>query len=161
MAYCFILRIAQAYCVDITQLPISQDLASCVHFNFLKMFCSRVTAKRIVRLISIVSFVVPALIVYNTQFKRKNITSEHIKPVKKSSLGNKELLLFVGIHSAPSRIDRRNAIRETWMKECQWNPNVVCRFFTDGQDPNGKELDGDKRIKLENESRVYGDILLA
>ncbi len=76
-------------------------------------------------------------------------------------MGNKELLLFVGIHSAPSRIDRRNAIRETWMKECQWNPNVVCRFFTDGQDPNGKELDGDKRTKLENESRVYGDILLA
>ena len=149
--------------VSIIKLTNKAELAPALANSgyFFKMFCSRVTAKRIVRLVSIVSFVVPALIVYKTQCKRKNITSEYIKPVKKSSLGNKELLLFVGIHSAPSRIDRRNAIRETWMKECQWNPNVVCRFFTDGQDPNGKELDGDKRTKLENETRVYGDILLA
>ncbi len=34
MAYCFILRIAQAYCVDITQLPISQDLALSVFSLF-------------------------------------------------------------------------------------------------------------------------------
>jgi hypothetical protein len=46
------------------------------------------------------------------------------------------------------------------MKECQSNPNAVCRFFTDGQDPNGKVLQGEKIIKLENESRVYGDLLL-
>ena len=75
-------------------------------------------------------------------------------------LSERELLLFVGIHSAPSRLDRRNGIRDTWMKECQSNPNAVCRFFTDGQDPNGKVLQGEKRIKLENESRVYGDLLL-
>ena len=76
-------------------------------------------------------------------------------------MSKRELLLFVGIHSAPSRLDRRNAIRETWMKECQWNPNAVCRFFTDGQDPKGQALQGEERTKLENESRVYGDILLA
>ncbi|CAB4009902.1 beta-1,3-galactosyltransferase 6-like [Paramuricea clavata] len=72
-----------------------------------------------------------------------------------------ELFLFVGIVSAPSRLDRRNAIRETWIKECQCNPDAVCRFFTDGQDPKGQALQGENISKLENESRVYGDILLA
>ena len=47
------------------------------------------------------------------------------------------------------------------MKECQTNPDAVCRFITDGQDPKGQPLEGVIRIKLENESRVYGDLLLA
>ena len=92
--------------------------------------------------------------------RRSNITREYSKPTKKSTSGKIELLLFVGIHSAPSRLDRRNAVRETWMKECQTNPDAVCQFFTDGRDPKGQALEGVKRIKLEQESRVYGDILL-
>ena len=129
-------------------------------------------------LVSILSFVVSIFIFHIiprcktkviTSYLEKNVTTEYPKtttssPARKNDLGNsgkRKLLLFVGIHSAPSRLDRRNAIRETWMKECQTNPDAVCRFITDGQDPKGQPLEGVKRIKLENESRVYGDLLLA
>ena len=78
-----------------------------------------------------------------------------------SSMRKIKLLLFIGIHSAPSRIERRNAIRDTWMTECGNNLNVVCKFFTDGRDSNGHALDESKRSKLENESSIYGDILLS
>ncbi len=84
-------------------------------------------------------------------------------PARKNDLGTsgkRKLLLLVVIHSAPSRLDRRNAIRETWIKECQTNPDAVCRFITDGQDPKGQPLERVERIKLEHKSRVYGDILL-
>ena len=91
----------------------------------------------------------------------QNDTIMDLKTTNYSLSENKELLLFVGIHSAPSRTDRRNAIRETWMNECQSNGNAVCKFFTDGQDEKGKKIEGDKRTSLENEVRVYKDILLA
>jgi hypothetical protein len=39
--------------------------------------------------------------------------------------------LFVGILSAPLRIDRRDGIRKTWMTSCTSNNKVICRFFTD------------------------------
>ena len=126
-----------------------------------------VTTKTIVKLVLILSFMVTCYIMYNTpsRTERKAIMSEYLKRTRKSSSSlrktKKKLLLFVGIHSAPSHLDRRNAIRETWMKECRRNPNAVCRFFTDGQDPKGEALQGEKRIKLESESRVYGDLLLA
>ena len=95
----------------------------------------------------------------NVSYPKNHITD--FAPKNCSSLSKHQLLLFVGIHSAPSRIDRRNAIRETWMKDCQSNVHAVCRFFTDGQDHNGKNIEGDERTRLENETRVQGDILLA
>ena len=132
------------------------------------MFRPRFTFKEYVALFSI-PFMFSVFIIFHTPpdketymyLRRSNITREYSKPTKKSTSGKIELLLFVGIHSAPSRFDRRNAIRETWMKECQTNPDAVCRFITDGQDPKGQALEGKERVKLEQESRVYGDILLA
>ncbi len=126
---------------------------------------------------SILSFVVSILIFHNISCKGKaiisfleeNVSPEYPKTATRSRTQERELgtprkrklLLLVVIRSAPSRLDRRNAIRETWMKECQTSPNAVCRFITDGQDPKGQPLEGVERIKLENESRVYGDILLS
>ena len=122
--------------------------------------------KKILLLMSILSFGVSIFIFHNISYKanaiisylEENFSTEYSKT---ATTGKRKLLLFVGIHSAPSRLDRRNAVRETWMKECQTNPDAVCRFITDGQDPKGQPLEGVERIKLENESRVYGDLLLA
>ncbi len=127
----------------------------------------------------IFSFVVSIFIFHNISYKanaifsylKENVSTEYPKtvtrspsPTQKREVGTsvkRRLLLLVAIRSAPSRLDRRNAIRETWIKECQTNPNAVCWFITDGQDAKGQPLEGVERIKLENESRVYGDILLA
>ena len=125
----------------------------------------------------IVSALILTLIMISIFFIHKNITptiihknitptitKEYLNATRMSTnpprMPKRELFLFVGIVSAPSRLDRRNAIRETWIKGCQSNPDAVCRFFTDGQDPKGQVLQGEKKIRLENESRVYGDILL-
>ena len=141
------------------------------------MYRLRAFTRKIVLLISILSFVVSILIFHNISYKGKanishleeNVSPEYPKTdtrsrTPKRELGSprkRKLLLLVVIRSAPSRLDRRNAIRETWMKECQTNPGAVCLFITDGQDPKGQPLEGVERIKLENESRAYGDILLA
>ena len=71
------------------------------------------------------------------------------------------LLLFVGIYSAPRHLERRNAVRETWLTICKRTPYVLCRFVTDGQDVKGNALQGPVREKLESESRMHGDLLLA
>ena len=73
----------------------------------------------------------------------------------------RNILLFVGIFSAPVRNDRRNAIRKTWMIKCKMNKNVVCLFLTDGQDVRGLPLEGEIKEKLENESRYYKDVIFA
>ncbi len=141
------------------------------------MYSGRDFTKRLLVLISTLSFVVSILIFHNISHKGKaiisyleeNISTEYPKsatrsPTQKRELGSprkRKLLLLVVIRSAPSRLDRRNAIRDTWMKECQRNRNAACWFITDGQDPKGQPLEGVERIKLENEIRVYGDILLA
>ena len=82
-------------------------------------------------------------------------TNQLNSSVKKQ--GNKSskhhLKLIVAVLSAPIRIDRREGIRRTWMKECG-SPDILCRFFTDSlsdMEPNVKEV-------LVNESLRFGDI---
>ncbi len=125
------------------------------------MYLGRAFTKRRLVLISTLSFIVTILIFHNISYKGKAIISYLEENVSPEYPNNGKLLLLVVIRSAPSRLDRRNAIRETWMKECQTSRNAVCRFITDGQDAKGQPLEGVERIKLENESRAYGDILLA
>jgi hypothetical protein len=72
-----------------------------------------------------------------------------------------KILLFIAIHTAPIRIDRRGALRETWLTKCQGNPNVAYWFFTDNQDTHGNVIEGEIRAKLENEREVFGDLILA
>ena len=112
-----------------------------------------------------VSFMAVVLIIYHPVYRMKG-SSIFLKYLKlrsstSSPIGKMKLLLFVGIHSAPSRLERRNAIRETWLTQCRRMSNVVCLFFTDGQDPKGQELKGNSRVALKNETALYDDILLA
>ena len=96
----------------------------------------------------------------NIRWRAYLTIDNHVKLRPNSPTGKTKLLLFVGIHSAPSRLERRNAIRETWMTECRKTSNAVCRFFTDGQTPKGQNLTDNIRIALENEAAVYNDTLL-
>ena len=61
--------------------------------------------------------------------------------------------LVVAILTAPTRFDRRQGIRATWMKECN-NPGVVCRFFTDPL----SEMEPHQRNALINENRTNNDL---
>ena len=71
------------------------------------------------------------------------------------------LILFVGIFSAPRYLDRRNAVRQTWGTRCKNVNSVACWFITDGQDVEGKPLQRKIKQRLDDESRLYGDILFA
>ena len=75
--------------------------------------------------------------------------------------GVEPLLLFVGIYSAAKYLDRRNAIRETWLTECKSNEKVLCRFFTNRQDLKGNPLPVEVQRRLRNESRLHGDLIYA
>lgn len=70
------------------------------------------------------------------------------------------LTLFVAIMSAPRRIERRNAVRTTWLKQCRLN-GIPCLFFTDAQDMYGKLLPAKIRVMLEQENELHGDLILA
>ena len=73
-------------------------------------------------------------------------------------------MLFVAIFnhfSALRHVDRRNALRETWIKICKKSEKVVSLFLTNGQDIKGGPLEDEVRTKLENESKIHGDVLLA
>ena len=135
------------------------------------MFGTPRKIKQIFLLVSTLAFVFLVLVIYNihsrmeitklSELYRQYDTMMNLKTTNCSFFKKEQLLLFVGIHSAPTRTVRRNAIRETWMKECQCNVNAVCMFFTDGQDEKGKKIQGDKNTSLESEVRVYQDIILA
>ena len=52
----------------------------------------------------------------------------------------KQVTVVVVVSSAPKRLDRRNAIRRTWWKQCVGVGDVLpeCIFITDFQGPNDK-----------------------
>ena len=62
------------------------------------------------------------LISYNTSYIMKNpiYANFSIKP----NQSRKRVNLLVIVTSAPSRIERRNAIRDTWWKSCRNNTKV-------------------------------------
>ncbi|KAL9950568.1 hypothetical protein ACROYT_G043084 [Oculina patagonica] len=66
---------------------------------------------------------------------------------------NKEsVLLLLIVTTAPSRYDRRKAIRDTWWKKCD-GIEVKCRFFTDALG-----LSKEQERALAKEQETYGDI---
>lgn len=71
------------------------------------------------------------------------------------------LTLFIGIFSSPPYLDRRNAVRQTWGSQCKITKDVVCWFVTDGQDVEGRPLEGKVKSSLHNESRSFNDMLFA
>jgi len=54
--------------------------------------------------------------------------------------GRKKVTLLLIVSSGPRRVDRRNAIRQTWWKQCVQTYGVIpeCIFFTDYQSPKDK-----------------------
>ncbi|XP_046864032.1 probable beta-1,3-galactosyltransferase 8 [Xenia sp. Carnegie-2017] len=71
----------------------------------------------------------------------------------------RNLVLFIGIISAPSNNERRTAGRETWIKECTKRSDVVCKYFTDSKDSSGNLIQGEEKEKLDDESQLYGDLV--
>lgn len=64
---------------------------------------------------------------------------------------NKEkVLLLVIVSTAPSRQDRRTAIRETWWKN---EHEVACKFFTDGL-----QVSKEEQAMVLKEKQIYKDI---
>lgn len=63
------------------------------------------------------------------------------------------LKLVVAILSAPKRMDRRAAIRLTWMNDCS-RKDVLCRFFTDQL----ASMEPDVKTAIVQESLKHGDI---
>ena len=63
--------------------------------------------------------------------------------------------LFMALVTAPSRSDRRIAIRQTWLSTLPKYPGIAMRFFTDG-----KELDNDTKSALLKEKEKFGDLEL-
>lgn len=61
-------------------------------------------------------------------------------------------VLFIAVISGGSFIERRKAIRQTWMKDCSLRKNVVCKFFTDTLNVKGKSLPNATIEKLRQES---------
>ncbi|XP_031563750.1 probable beta-1,3-galactosyltransferase 1 [Actinia tenebrosa] len=89
--------------------------------------------------------------------ENQNMISPHEAHISSSNEGKfkRKVLLVIGIVSAPTREDRRKAIRQTWMNDaCKKKPNVVCRFFTDSLSNMDRKWKG---ILTEEHSK-YNDI---
>ena len=83
-----------------------------------------------------------------------------MKKRKKREDGKREVLIFVGIISAPQLIFRRNAVRRSWLKECK-DKGIPCLFFTDYQDMHGNKLPEHIYVPLHQEQLLHGDMILA
>ena len=85
----------------------------------------------------------------------KNITAATRKPDKaEASKANTKVDLFIAILSAPQRVDRRHAMRETWLSTIPYY-SVGFRFFTDGI-----ELSNKTKTLLSEEQKKFGDLEL-
>lgn len=69
----------------------------------------------------------------------------------------KRVSVLVVVSTAPKRIDRRNAIRKTWWKQCVGTGNVIpeCIFITDFQGPNDEFFH-----QVQTEVKEYDDIYM-
>jgi len=61
------------------------------------------------------------------------------------------VFLLIVVSTAPSRQDRREAIRQTWGTKC--GGEVVCKFFTDGI-----QISKEDQQKLLQEKQIYKDL---
>ena len=126
------------------------------------MMADLTNSKKVCKVLYLLLVTVTLLIVlYITRFSQGQYAGLEAGLLSQVPKKTEKLLLFVAIFSAPRHVHRRNAIRETWMKICKKSEKVVCWFVTDGQDIKGGPLVDEVRTKLENESKIHGDVLLA
>ena len=85
---------------------------------------------------------------------------KRVKKRRKRRNGKKEVIIFVGIISAPQLIFRRNALRRSWLKWCR-EKGIPCLFFTDSQDMHGNKLPLHIHVPLHQEQLLHGDLILA
>jgi hypothetical protein len=71
----------------------------------------------------------------------------------------KPILMFIAIMSAPERIRRRNALRRSWLRQCEQH-NTSCYFFTDALDTHGDRLPDEISVALEQEQFLHKDMIL-
>ena len=65
------------------------------------------------------------------------------------------LLVYIAIMSKFTAIERRMAVRSTWMKTCKLYPkDAVCRFFTD----QVKGQNQTYQVEVSQESKMYKDL---
>ncbi|EDO40127.1 predicted protein [Nematostella vectensis] len=67
--------------------------------------------------------------------------------------GKPKVDLFMALITAPVRLDRRMANRETWLTTLKNYPNVAMRFFTDA-----KGWDESIKANITEERKKYGDL---
>ena len=63
-------------------------------------------------------------------------------------------ILFIAVLSKLASFDRRNAIRSTWMSDCE-RLDVVCKFFTDSIN----SLSENNRTRIRDEINTNRDII--
>ena len=69
--------------------------------------------------------------------------------------------LLVAIFSASGYADRRQAIRDSWLQDCDSIKKVTCKFFTDSKDSKGRHFDNRSVNALHEESvRNRGDLIM-
>ena len=98
---------------------------------------------------------------YLTNTDRANISKSRDTPgIPRTYHYDGQLLLFVAIFTAASFKDRRQAIRETWLRDCKPHKNIMCKFFTDRLDSTGNPADNKTVRMLERESSKNNDDLI-
>ena len=88
------------------------------------------------------------IVVYITRLSQRQYAGLEAGLLSQVPKKSDKLLLFVAIFnhfSALRHVDRRNALRETWIKICKKSEKVVSLFLTNGQDIKGGPLEDEVR----------------
>lgn len=91
-------------------------------------------------------------------------SNKHAQDISKRAMREKTIkingeerpILFIAIMSYITFIERRDSIRNSWLKDCSSPHFVICKFFTDGFTVQGKPITNETRLKLEEESKKNG-----
>ena len=68
--------------------------------------------------------------------------------------------LFIAVITGINFHERRQAVRNSWMKDCSPKTRTKCMFFTDGLNIYGKPLSNDIILRLRKESEDNGNDLV-
>ena len=104
-----------------------------------------------------IAFYIVVVLPYLNNYK--NYNNDIGLAQKKLSDQRKSILMFIAILSAPTRIQRRDALRRSWLRQCK-QLNTACYIFTDSLDTYGKRLHDEIMVALEQEQFLNKDLIL-
>ena len=114
-------------------------------------------------LILFIAFYIVVVLPYQNNYKNYNNNDNNLNDIrlaqKNSSDQRKSILMFIAILSAPKRIQRRNALRRSWLTQCK-QLNTSCYIFSDSLDTYGKRLPDEMMVALEQEQFLNKDLIL-